>query len=219
MQTVFEQKTDCVRQTAIEPSRIIKPAKALKAILLLVLLYYSVPALNATYPDSFSIALTWDAIPSPKVIGYRVYYGTTSGKYSKSVKVGKVTTAAVARLVRGVTYFFAVTSCGKNGLESSFSHEISYVRSLPAVSEKAKLDKLQRDSTRALVGIGVTGSGQPVLTVQGLTGQTYYLLAAQTATDWAVIGIVKLDTNGWAEFIDTNTASFQQRFYRAEQKP
>jgi UTP-glucose-1-phosphate uridylyltransferase len=133
--------------------------------------------------------------------------------------VGKVTTATVPRLVSGVTYFFAITSCGKNGLESSFSNEISYERRLPAVPEKAKLDKVQIGSTHAVVGIDVTGTGQPVLTVQGLIGKTYYILAAQTATDWAVIGTVKLDTNGSAEFIDTNAASFQQRFYRAQQKP
>jgi len=199
-------------------SRIIKPAKVLRAILFLVLLHHSVPAVNATSPSSFSIALAWDGSPSPKVTGYRVYYGTASGKYSKSVKVGKVTTASVPRLVSGVTYYFAITSCGKHGQESSFSNEVSYVRGLPE-AKKANLDEVQTGSTHAVVGIEVTGTGQPVLTVQGLVGITYYILAAETATDWAVIGTVKLDTNGSAEFIDTNAASFQQRFYRVQQKP
>lgn len=209
-------------------SRIIKPAKILRAILFLALLHLPVQVLNATLPGSSSVDLAWDGSPCPDVTGYRVHYGTASRKYSNSLLAGKVTTVTVPDLVSGVKYFFAVTAYGTKGLESSLSEEVSYVARLPAipakdnlasVPETASLAKLQIAPLLATVGIRHTAIGQTFLTVHGLVGQTYNILAAKTLTDWVVIGTVKMGATGSADFTDTSARSSPQRFYRMQQKP
>ena len=56
-----------------------------------------------------SVALVWDANPDPVVLGYRVYYGTSSGNYSQSTDVGNLTGTTIPNLTAGETYYFAVT--------------------------------------------------------------------------------------------------------------
>ena len=55
------------------------------------------------------VTLAWDANTAPQLAGYKVYIGTTSGSYSTSIDVGKVTTYTVTGLANG-TYNFAVTA-------------------------------------------------------------------------------------------------------------
>jgi len=74
-----------------------------------------------------SLVLGWDASRDPKVVGYRIHYGTESGKYTQVVWVkGRLTTeAAVENIEEGKIYFFTITSCDANGKESAYSREIS----------------------------------------------------------------------------------------------
>jgi hypothetical protein len=60
-------------------------------------------------------------------VGYKIYYGVESGKYTKSVRVtGKDTRGVeVENLEDGKIYFFAVTSYDAKGIESAYSVEIS----------------------------------------------------------------------------------------------
>ena len=67
--------------------------------------------------------------------------------------------------------------------------------------------------------IGVTPTKQVVLTVSGLTGYTYDILASTNLTAWTVIGTVTLGASGSLAFTDTNATSFPKRFYRTQQKP
>jgi hypothetical protein len=80
------------------------------------------------YPDG--AALTWAESLSANVIGYKVYYGTTSGHYTNSIQtaLGFVNTepgfvCTLADLDQGTTYYFAVTSYDIAGVESDFSQE------------------------------------------------------------------------------------------------
>jgi hypothetical protein len=66
--------------------------------------------------------LAWDASPDPNVAGYKLYYGTSSGNYSNTINVGKVTSYSVSGLAPG-TYYFAVSAYDASGNESSFSNE------------------------------------------------------------------------------------------------
>lgn len=82
-----------------------------------------------TPTPSGSAILSWTA-PTASVSGYRVYYGTTSGKYSQAlgsgIAVGAGSTSyTVSNLSAGSTYYFAVTSVDSAGKESSFSSEAS----------------------------------------------------------------------------------------------
>lgn len=82
-----------------------------------------------TPTPSGSAILSWTA-PSGSVSGYRVYYGTASGKYSQvlgsGISVGAGSTGyTVSNLAAGSTYYFAVTSVDSTGKESAFSSEAS----------------------------------------------------------------------------------------------
>jgi hypothetical protein len=71
-----------------------------------------------------SVNLAWDAA-SGSVSGYKVYYGTASGKYTGSVSAGAATAATVTSLAAGQKYFFAATSLDSAGTESAYSNEVS----------------------------------------------------------------------------------------------
>lgn len=73
-----------------------------------------------------SVKLAWNAVSSSKVIGYKIYAGTSTRSYTKSVTLGKVTSGTVTGLTAGRKYYFAVTSYGANNLQSAYSAEISY---------------------------------------------------------------------------------------------
>src|ERR1700730_8082711 len=58
-----------------------------------------------------TVTLTWDRSPDQTVKGYRLHYGTTSGRnYSRIVDVGKVTTYTISNLNTGKKYYVVVTA-------------------------------------------------------------------------------------------------------------
>jgi hypothetical protein len=201
METLSERTADRPNQALGRRSPINRPTIILGGILFLALLLNLVRAQDAILPSSYSITLAWTGSPSPAAIGYLIYYGTASGQYSSCVDVGNVTTNTVQGLAGATTYFFAVSSYDTNGVESSLSNEISYV---PGPST---------------VGISATATGQIALTVNGLIGQSYEILAAQTLTNWVVIGTVTLGASGSAVFTDTKAVRFPTRFYCIQQIP
>ncbi len=69
------------------------------------------------------VTLAWDA-SSGSVAGYKVHYGTSSGVYSSNINVTN-TTATIANLVDGSTYYFAIKAYDSAGNESGFSNEAS----------------------------------------------------------------------------------------------
>jgi len=76
--------------------------------------------------------LAWDPSPDPQVVGYRIYYGATSGNYTNSAPVGLVTSATLTGLAVGTKYYFAATAFDNTGGESDFSNETSYTPAAPA---------------------------------------------------------------------------------------
>ncbi len=59
--------------------------------------------------------------------GFRIYYGTARGSYSKSVAINSPTTLrhTIESLSAGTTYYMAVTAVDTNGNESAPSAEVS----------------------------------------------------------------------------------------------
>src|ERR1035438_7005006 len=138
-----------------------------------------------------------------KVVKQPLHTGAGRTRHAQQRLVPRVVTTirygfhfTIFRCCAGVTCFFAVTAYGTNGLESSFSNESSFVPGTPIVQIRA------------------APAGQFVLTVSGLVGHMYEILATQTFTDWTVIGTVTLGAGGSLDFTDTNAASFSKRFYR-----
>jgi hypothetical protein len=170
-------------------------------ILFPALLFNSAMAFSATVPAGQSVTLAWNASSDVTVTGYKIYYGVASRTYTNQINAGNATSAIISGLVAGVTYYFAATAYDNLGQESGYSPEIIY--SVPA--------------TLATMQIRSAPAGQFILTVTGLAGQTYQILATQDFTVWTVIGTVTVGTGGSLDFTDTNAASFPQRFYRTQE--
>jgi hypothetical protein len=72
------------------------------------------------------LTVAWDPNLEPDVAGYRLYYGVASRAYSQTLDVGASTSATVAGLEKGKTYYFAVTAYSTQGQESERSDEVIY---------------------------------------------------------------------------------------------
>ena len=102
--------------TARTMRRITLPA-GLLGLWLLALLHNPGQVCGATVA-TYGTVLTWDRSTSPGVSGYRIFYGTASGKYTNSFTVGNVTATTILGLSAGVPYFFAVRAFTVTGVES-----------------------------------------------------------------------------------------------------
>jgi hypothetical protein len=65
-----------------------------------------------------------DGTPLTDLAGYKIYYGTTSGTYTKNLDVGNVNTFSMTGLQTG-TYYFVATAYNTAKLESGYSNEVS----------------------------------------------------------------------------------------------
>jgi hypothetical protein len=173
----------------------------LKGILLLILFHKAIQAFSLMIMPSYSAPLTWCKSPDSRVVGYWVYYGTTSRKYSNRIDVGNVTAKEILGLSSGVTYFFTVTSYDSAGLESPFSEEIRFVPGTPTIH------------------LSGADSGRSVLTVKGLIGHTYEIQATQDFKTWIPIGLVILGASATVNFDVKNAVNLQHRFYRTRDVP
>lgn len=73
-----------------------------------------------------TVRLEWNASVSPEVVGYEVHYGLSSGQYSTIVDAGMATSAAIAGLTIGQTYYFAATAYDSEDRSSTYSNEVSH---------------------------------------------------------------------------------------------
>jgi len=105
--------------------------RALALLVLFICALFWVFRLSAApTTNSPAVTLAWDPVANTSVSGYRLYYGPSPLNYTNFVGVAGRTnvTCVVSNLVRGSTYYFAVTSyIATNGLESLYSEEISYM--------------------------------------------------------------------------------------------
>ena len=62
--------------------------------------------------------------PSTEILGYKVYYGTTSGSYTNTIDVGADQVETSIEGLSG-TYYFVVTSVSTEFEESEYSNEIT----------------------------------------------------------------------------------------------
>ena len=80
----------------------------------------------ATAAGAASITVTWDAVPDPDVVGYRVYVGTRPGLYAGAYDVGDRTFFTYEGH-EGQRYYFAVASYAAGPRVGPLSAEVSGV--------------------------------------------------------------------------------------------
>ncbi len=68
--------------------------------------------------------LAWDPVSDTTLAGYKIYIGTASGLYTRTITVGNLTSHTVDSLNTRTTYYFAVTAYNSAG-ESAPSNEVS----------------------------------------------------------------------------------------------
>jgi hypothetical protein len=128
--------------------------------------------------EGSSVFLAWDALPSGDLVGYNVYYGTTSGRYIQRRGVDKAATSLTIRaLPVGTTYYFAVRGVNGAGQETEFSQEVGVSVGNP------------RTSTSPLAANSIPGNTPSTNgTVSGETGASSVLLVFLTLS--AIVGTV-----------------------------
>ena len=144
-----------------------------------------------------NVTLTWDPSPDTNVVGYFVYYGTVAGSYTNRVNQGNQTTANVPGLMEGVTYHFVVTAYTADAVESDPSNEVAFV--VPGVVRLAA-GLLPGDPMRINFPVA--------------PGHTYVLQASEDLQFWHKVWATAGISNGWVEFVDTESPAVARRFYR-----
>ena len=91
---------------------------------LMVLVFLVILLTLAQVGSAAEITLAWDSNAESDVAGYKVYYGTASGKYTYSVNVGNVTETTLN--VSKKKYYIALTAYDTYGNESAYSNEVSW---------------------------------------------------------------------------------------------
>lgn len=129
-----------------------------------------------------SLTVVWDPSVDPSAVGYIVYAGTQSGKYTSTFDVGNAT-SFVYGVVPEQTYFFAVASYAEGGLVGALSAEVSASAQAAVllanpgdqVSVVGQPTTLQLHATDSSGGqLTFTASGLPQgLTIDSSTGLIY----------------------------------------------
>lgn len=100
-----------------------------------------------------SLTLAWDLNTQADVVGYRLYYGEQSRRYTIVTNLPIATQVTVPSLAIGNTYYFAVTAVNWAGVESDFSDEVVFPAALtntaPAIVGLSDLATEQDNSITA----------------------------------------------------------------------
>lgn len=153
---------------------------------------------SASLHGGTSLTLAWDRSPSPDVVGYTVYYGTSSHSYTNSVQTGADVVYTIRALEEGTTYFFAVTAYDSNRTESDFSNEITYT--VPVV--------------QPAIQVSIMPGGQVMLKVTGRVGSTYRVLLSPDQRQWSTLATRTVGPEGSFELVKPPGTVDPYAFYR-----
>jgi hypothetical protein len=169
----------------------------------LCLVAVAVLLVQASTVQAATARLAWDAVTGVKI--YKLYYGTASRAYTRTVSVTNATEVAVSNLLGGTTYFFAVTAVGTNYLESDYSSEITHT--VPVTPAGPNLGTLQIRVSPTDKQVTISGTGTP--------GQPLYLLvAANSSGPWGLLTNITVNASGTFQITDPTRATLASRYYR-----
>jgi len=109
-----------MRQLARHHGMVVKILRLMSLCVVLCVIVF-----NSSFAIAGSLKASWNANTEPDLAGYKIYYGESSGNYTNSINVGKVTQYAITQLQDGVTYYFVITAYDTAGNESGYSLEVS----------------------------------------------------------------------------------------------
>lgn len=78
--------------------------------------------------------LKWDLSTEAGLIGYNIYYGKTSGMYTRRRTVGRVNQYRLDGLNNNEVYYFAITAYDSQSRESDYSDEVGVIINEPLSS-------------------------------------------------------------------------------------
>jgi hypothetical protein len=70
------------------------------------------------------IRISWDPNTETELVGYKVFYGTTSGAYGIPINVGNTTNYTITGLTAGQSYYVNLKAYDTANNESAFSNEV-----------------------------------------------------------------------------------------------
>ena len=80
------------------------------------------------------VDLKWDAPDDPARAGFNIYYGKTSGQYSRRRTIGNYNNYRIDGLTNNETYYLAVTAFDQLNMESEYSNEVGIIVNQPLSS-------------------------------------------------------------------------------------
>ncbi len=94
------------------------------------------------------VDLKWDITSDSSRIGFNIYYGKTSGQYTRRRNISNVNTYRLSGLNNNETYYFAVTAYDKSNNESNYSNEVGVIINKPLSSTNPFATLLQKTVTK-----------------------------------------------------------------------
>ncbi len=83
---------------------------------------------------SGTIDLKWDMASDPARVGYNIYYGKTSGQYTRRRTIGNVNAFRLDGLTNNEAYYLSVTAYDALNRESDYSNEVGILVNQPLSS-------------------------------------------------------------------------------------
>ena len=133
------------------------------------------------------VNLVWDANTEPDLAGYKIHYGTSSGRYTLAADAGRVNTGSIPNLQANTTYYFVVTAYDVAGNESQPSNEVAVQ---PTITTLPTIDGALELGTQSVY---ILQSGTQSIQVNGTNFQSG--ATAGLGTDITVGSTSLLDSN------------------------
>jgi len=158
--------------------------------------------------EAATARLAWDPVSNVKI--YTLHYGPSSRSYTNSVSVTNATEVVVNNLLRGTTYYFAVTATATNYLQSAYSTEVAHTIPVIPAGQNLGAIKISVSPTTKLTTL--TGTGTP--------GQSLYVhVASKPVGPWSNLTNITVAANGAIQYTDPTRATLSSRFYRLSDSP
>jgi chitodextrinase len=178
------------------------------------LVAFAAVALTAVPAFAGTISVAWDPITHPDLVGYRVFYSTTSGNFGQWTDVGLVTQTTLNGLTDCTTYYIAVKARSSDGsLSANYSNQISgwsrptVTTATPASIARAGQASVTIAGTNFMPGAAVTLSNSAIVVNSVTVSGCNQLVASLTVPATATLGAVNVTVANPDQVYGTGTGT------------